>query len=142
MSETKELKFLYMDYVNVDIELKSKKTVINGKNGTGKSYLWNIISQYTMEENRKDILCLNVDNVDTDDIEYTINKIRKIQDGIIVIDQADNILWNKDLYEHILLDRSNFYIIISRKYYERYSELAKIVSDKTHISIKYKLNIA
>lgn len=142
MPETKELKFLYMDYVNVDIELKSKKTVINGKNGTGKSYLWNIISQYAMEENRKDILCLNVDNVDTDDIEYTINKIRKIQDGIIVIDQADNILWNKDLYEHILLDRSNFYIIMSRKYYERYSELAKIVSDKTHISIKYKLNIA
>lgn len=142
MPETKELKFLYMDYVNVDIELRSKKTVINGKNGTGKSYLWNIISQYAMEENRKDILCLNVDNVDTDDIEYTINKIRKIQDGIIVIDQADNILWNKDLYEHILLDRSNFYIIMSRKYYERYSELAKIVSDKTHISIKYKLNIA
>lgn len=142
MPETKELKFLYMDYVNVDIELRSKKTVINGKNGTGKSYLWNIISQYAMEENRKDILCLNVDNVDTDDIEYTINKIRKIQDGIIVIDQADNILWNKDLYEHILLDRSNFYIIMSRKYCERYSELAKIVSDKTHISIKYKLNIA
>lgn len=142
MPEIKELKFLYMDYVNIDIELRSKKTVINGKNGTGKSYLWNIISQYAMEENRKDILCLNVDNVDTDDIEYTINKIRKIQDGIIVIDQADNILWNKDLYEHILLDRSNFYIIMSRKYYERYSELAKIVSDKTHISIKYKLNIA
>lgn len=39
MSETKELKFLYMDYVNVDIELRSKKTVINGKNGTGKFYL-------------------------------------------------------------------------------------------------------
>lgn len=141
MSETKELKFVYMDYITVDIVLKHRKTVLNGKSATGKSYLYTIIDQYAQEENRKDILCLNVDNVDTDDIEYTINKIRKIQDGIIVIDQADNILWNKDLYEHILLDRSNFYIIMSRKYYERYSELAKIVSDKTHINIKYKLNI-
>lgn len=140
MSETKELKFVYMDYITVDIVLKHRKTVLNGKSATGKSYLYTIIDQYAQEENRKDILCLNVDNVDTDDIEYTINKIRKIQDGIIVIDQADNILWNKDLYEHILLDRSNFYIIMSRKYYERYSELAKIQISKKCISIKYKLN--
>lgn len=139
-NSVKRLRFVYMDYINVDIELKQRKTVLNGKSATGKSYLYNIIEQYAQEENRKDIICLNTDNVDMNNIQYTIDKIQELNDGIVIIDQADNILCNKILNNFVCLDNNNYYIIMSRKYYDKYSELAKVQISKKSISIQYKLN--
>ncbi len=140
MSNCKELKFVYMDYLSVDIVLKQRKTVLNGDSATGKSYLYNVIAQYAQEEKRSDILCINVDNFDAEDVDYTIEKIKRLKNGIVVIDQADDILSNEKLYEYIFLDQKNFYIIMSRKYYEKYSELARTKISKNNISIQYKLN--
>ena len=141
MNNLKRLQFIYMDFIDVNIELRQRKTVINGNNGTGKSYLYNVIEQYAQEEKRNDILCLNVDNTDINDIDHTIERIQKIKDGIIIIDQADDILSNRKLYEYILSDKNNHYIIMSRKYFEKYSELARIQASNNSISIQYKLNV-
>lgn len=137
----KELKFTYMDYIDVTLKLKNKKTVLNGNSATGKSYLYSIIEQYKQEEKRKDIICLDVNNVDIDDTSNVIEKIKKLDDGIVVIDQADDILTDKNLYETIINDNKNYYIIMSRKYFTRYSQLAKTVISYNHIGLKYRLNI-
>ena len=140
-NKSKKLQFTYMDYVKVNIELRQKKTVLNGKSATGKSYLYNIIEQYAQEEKRDDILCLDVDNVDMKNINHTLEKIKNIHDGIIIIDQADHILSDNRIYECVMKDQSNYYIIMSRKYFERYSELAKTKVLGADISLKYKLNV-
>lgn len=134
------LKFKYMDIIDVDLELKQHKTVLNGDNATGKTYLYNIIEQYAQEENRKDIMCLNIDNANNDYADYVVTRINKIKDGLIVIDNGDIVLRNKKLHDCIDLDNKNHYIIMSRQYYSSYSELAKLIVSKDNISLRYKIN--
>lgn len=140
MIKKKKLQFTYMNFVEVDIELRSLRTVLNGKSATGKSYFYNMIEQYSQEEKRSDILCLNMGTVDLDDVECVISRLQKIDDGVIVIDQADNILTNKKLYDYIFLDDKNYYILISRKFYERYSELARLRVTANSIKLEYQMN--
>lgn len=137
----KNLEFTYMDYIKVNLQLKQKMTVLNGDSATGKSYLYNILEQYAMEEKRKDIVCIDIDNFDPDKPENTIEKIRQVEDGIIAIDQADDILINKRLRDYIMSDKKNYYIIMGRKYYRQYSELAKPKISKDRIEIRYRLNV-
>lgn len=130
-----------MDYIRVKLQLKQRMTVLNGDSATGKSYLYNIIEQYAMEEKRKDIICIDIDNFDSDKPETTIDKISQLKDGIIAIDQADDILINKRLREYVMSDKKNYYIIMGRKYYRQYSELAKTKISKDKIEIRYRLNV-
>ena len=41
----KRIRFKYMDFIDVDIELKQHYTVINGDSATGKTYMYEVISQ-------------------------------------------------------------------------------------------------
>ena len=136
----KDLNFVYMDYVNVNLKLKNRRTVLNGDSATGKSYLYNIIEQYAMEEKRKDIVCIDIDNFDADKPENSIDKIKKVKNGIVAIDQADDILINTKIREYVMSDTDNYYIIMGRRYYKKYSELAKTKITKDRIEIKYRLN--
>jgi hypothetical protein len=137
----KKLEFRYMDLIDVSIHLRTRRTILNGDSATGKSYIFNIIKQYAEEVNRDDILCLDTNNVDERHIDLTIERIRRVKSGIVVIDRSDNILNNPDLYDYIMSDYDNYYIIIGRKYYENYSELAMPLITSNKISIQYKLNI-
>lgn len=129
-----------MDTVDVDIELRQKKTVLNGDSATGKTYLYNVIEQYAQEENRKDIVCLNIDNANNEYAVYAVDRINAVKDGLIIIDNGDIVLRNKKLCDCVMSDNSNNYIIMSRQHYEQYSELAKLVISKNSIKIRYKLN--
>ena len=138
----KELQFKYMDFINVNIKLRQPKTVLNGDSATGKSYLYHVIEQYTQDNNRTDILCLNIDNVNLSDTEYIINKISKIENGIIVIDQADDILSDNDLWDYVMCDNKNYYIIFGRNYYTQYTELAMPKISSHNMEIEYKIKTA
>jgi DNA replication protein DnaC len=140
--EKKKLSFKYMDIINVDIILRENYTVIDGNSATGKTYLYSILKNYLAENSNINMMCLDTNNVDFDEIDNTINKLKKLNNAIIVIDQADDIFENSAILKYVEQDRSNYYIIMSRKFARQYTELAKIIATKNSIGIKYKINVA
>ena len=134
------LQFKYMDYIDVDIELKKRRTTLCGNSAIGKSYLYNVIEQYAQEERLENIICLDIENVDINDPYYTLEKLKKLKEGLVIIDQADDIFRAQEIEEYVTYDRDNFYLIIGRKYFQQYSELAKPIITKTKISLRYSLN--
>lgn len=137
----KEVKFVYMDFINVDIKLRQRITVLNGNSSTGKSYLYNIIKEYVQEKKIKNILCLDVNNASGDNAQYTLNKLEKIKNGIIIMDYADNLLADNEIYDYVMSDMENYYMLLGRKCFEHYYELAKPKITKTSIGIQYRLNV-
>lgn len=138
--ESKKLKFRYMDILNVNIELKQNYTVLNGDSGTGKTYLYEIINQYASENNRKDIICINLDNVNSENIEFVINKIKNSKNSIIFVDQADSLFMRaEELKDYISRDRNNYYIIASKTFARLYTEWAEPVITEDSVSIRYKI---
>lgn len=138
--EIKKLKFIYMDILDVNIELKQNYTVLNGDSGTGKTYLYEIINQYASENNRKDIICINLDNVNSENIEFIINKIKNSKNSIIFVDQADSLFMRaEELKDYISRDRNNYYIIVSKTFARLYTEWAKPVITEDSVSIRYKI---
>ena len=110
--ENKTLQFQYMGYIDVNILLDKRITAVANGKDIEKSYVYNILKQYSLENN-ENILCINNDNAD----EYTLSKIKKLQDAIIIINEADTVL---DKY--IDLDRyireendSNYYVMLGIK---------------------------
>lgn len=138
--KTKLLDFKYMDIIDVHIELKRNYTVLNGESGTGKSYIFEILSQYAIENPEENILCINDDKVVDKKPQFLINLLKEYNDAIIFIDQADSIFMNTKIRDYVGHDRNNYYIISSRNFARQYTEWARPVITKEKISIKYKLN--
>jgi endo-alpha-1,4-polygalactosaminidase (GH114 family) len=140
--EKKNLSFKYMDIIDVDITLRENYTVIDGNSATGKTYLYNILKNYLIENSNTNMICLDTNNTDFESIDNTINKLKKLNNAIIVIDQADDVFdESTQLRDYVERDRNNYYIIMSRKFARQYTELAKIIATKNSISIKYKINL-
>ncbi len=138
--KTKILDFKYMDIINVHIELKGNYTVLIGNSATGKSYIYETISQHVTENSEENIYCFNIDNVDDSRPQIIIDKLKELNDAIIFIDQADSIFSNTEIRDYVESDRNNYYIIASRNFARLYTELAKPVITENSMSIKYLLN--
>lgn len=136
--KNKNLKFKYMDIIDVDITLTQNYTVLNGDSATGKSYLYEVLSSYALENPDENLICLDDSFIGRTD--QALNIIKNADDAIIVIDQANILLDHNELERYIDHDVRNYYVIMSRHFAKRYSELAKPVITKNSISIKYKLN--
>ena len=136
----KRIRFKYMDFIDVDIELKQHYTVINGDSATGKTYMYEVISQYALENNSDDIICITLDNcLDSTSI---IDKIKNKNEAIIIIDMADSIFSRSpEIKEFIEQDRKNYYIIMSRTFAKMYTELARPIISKNMVSIQYKMDL-
>lgn len=136
----KHLKFKYMNFIDVDIQLKKNYTVIDGDSATGKSYLYDVINQYAIDEHRQDIMCINLyTDLSSSEIIY---RIKELKDSIIIIDMADS-LFNRlpSLKSFIERDRNNYYIIMSRTFAKQYTELAWLNISKKSMSIQYKMDL-
>lgn len=137
---SKVLNFKYMDIIDVNIILNKNYTVLNGNSATGKSYLYEILSQYALENPDENILCLCIDNLNRNNPEDIINQLRAMDNALIVIDQADLLFNYKNIENYIAQDRNNYYLIMSRKFAKKYTEWAKPVITKNNITIKYRIN--
>ena len=133
------LKFQMLD-IEVDITLTKHITILDGESGTGKTFLYDLILQYQNEQRDDRILCLNIDNAADSWGGFALERMKKIKNGLVFIDHADDVLRNRKLYEYMLLDRENHYIIASRIYGEKYSELANVVVENNCVQVKYLIN--
>lgn len=136
----KNLCFNLLGTINVDIRLTKRITTLTGDSATGKSYLYDAVSNYVKVNKIDNVLCINVKNTELMNKEELLNKINSIHDGIVIIDQADDIITEYSLWDNIKSDKKNYYILMSRKYYTSFTEWARTIISNNSISICYLLN--
>jgi hypothetical protein len=138
--KTKEIKFRILD-TTVDLKLRSVKTVIDGDSATGKTYLYNMMSLYSEENKDSKIVCINKDESlirDTEILNLILDKITKMRDYVIVVDNADYIFSeHPELLKGVRRDTKNCYIIFGRGCAGMISDLADIIVENNKIEIKY-----
>ena len=127
-----ELKFEY-ERIQVELNLKSRVTILSGDSGTGKSYLYNTVKNFSVENDMGDnILCIDIGNYQL----VGLSDLRNRKNSIIFIDQADDIL-EGELYDFYYNDHDNYYVIIGRSFANGVDQLARPVIKGKHIGIKY-----
>lgn len=123
----------------IDLNLKERITILSGDSASGKTYIFNSIKRYVRQNNTNNILCINLDTINYADA--IIEKIKSIKNGLIIVDEANKVLKNKELTEFIRGDfeSKNNYIIIGRSLSlnTKYTELAEPDISEDKISIKY-----
>ena len=136
----KKIKLNYLDEMDIELELRTKRTILCGNSGTGKTYLYSLLEGYNLVENDDRIKCINIDNIDKANPQFVVMALQNLEDYTIVIDQADDVLDYDIIREFVMNDRKNYYILIGRKCSTRFTELARpIITDKT-AKIKYLIN--
>lgn len=136
----KHIKFKIEPY-NIDILLKKRITNLCGESATGKSLIYEMLKGYNTMNLNETYVCidaLNMFNIDADSIT---NKLNKLNNTIIIIDQANHFLNNYKIEQFIRKDykKENYYILLGRTLgvVSAMSELAEPVIDGNNISIKY-----
>lgn len=109
--------------IEIDLRLRGRITLIGGDSSTGKSFIADKIAEQkrgaiaAKDENSlyRHIVVINYkDIVNVEGEDYNIkSKLKKINDKIIIIDNADLLLDN-DTIDYINSDWNNKYIIIGR----------------------------
>ena len=83
---SKELKFEYMNYWNVDIFLRDRITELSGNTATGKSFIYSVIEDYVEENKIQDIKCLDKSIYSKLDKSEILNKLNRNEvDGVIFV---------------------------------------------------------
>jgi hypothetical protein len=138
---SKELKFEYMDYWNVDIILRQRITELSGDTATGKSFIYSIIKDYVQENKINNIKCINKDTYISLGVQNLLDMLKGYRDSIIIIDQANVILRYEEIENYISYDydSNNYYLLIGRNLptTARYTEIAKPNINDRRLSIKY-----
>lgn len=123
----------------IDLDLKERITVLSGNSASGKTYIFNLLKKYAKQNDDSNIVCINSDTVYY--VNAIIEKLKTTKKGLIIIDQANEVLKNKDLTEFIRRDfeSNNNYILIGRSLSlnTKYTELAEPNITEDRISIKY-----
>lgn len=125
------------DGMNVDIKLKSRRTILSGDSGTGKTFLYSILDNHNLVDNEDKIKCIDIDNVDRSNPQLTVEILKPLVDHVIVIDQADEVLDYPVIYDHVMYDTKNYYILMGRKCSSYITELADLEIKGNHIGIEY-----
>lgn len=133
----KHIKLESMGY-KIDLKLRDRVTVINGESGSGKSFLYQLISRVPNLDN---VLCINYESIRVKANYYGIlNTLREIKNSIVIIDQADDIQReHMEIMEAVDNDNNNTFIIMGRnpKVMCNISDIAEMnIHDKT-VEIKY-----
>lgn len=132
----KTIQFNNMQY-KVDIQLRQDITILDGDSATGKTMLFDTIKDYTILEGIQNILCIN-EFTETPDI--ILSRLRKMYNGIILIDHAERIMKHMEVTKHINNDLNNYYVLIGRSLpvYTDLRYLAIPVITEDIIGVKYK----
>lgn len=137
---SKHIKLNYLDEIDIELELKTRRTILCGNSGTGKTYLYSLLEGYNLVDNEDKIKCIDIDNVDRENPHFIVNSLQNLVDYVIIIDQADDVFAYDVIRQFVMNDRNNYYILIGRKCSTYFTELAEpVITDKT-AKIRYLLN--
>lgn len=143
---SKEIKFNYMGYWNVDICLRSRITELSGDTASGKSFIYNVIEDYVKENGVQDVKCLDQRFFSKLDKDEILSKLKTYKNSVVIIDQANSILRCEEIDDYISYDydNNNYYLLIGRTLptTTRYTEMAKPDINSRKISIKYDIEPA
>lgn len=131
------LEFEHVD-IHVSLELKRELTVLSGDNGTGKTFLFNVVRDWAFENDRDDIICLSYPIYNTGEVEGVVQKLKDTHGNLVLVDNADDMRQYKDLIDLIESDLNNYYIVMGRSFGEDIRELARvqITKQKNHIDMR------
>lgn len=93
------------------LNLKDRMVLVDGLSGVGKTLLYKAIMQDALT-NRKDIICLNRNDIKGGETTNIDNIIKSAKNKLIVIDNAEVIL-SLDMRYNISVDKNNQYIIFT-----------------------------
>lgn len=126
------------DNFNIDINLRSKYTILVGDTATGKSLLFKEMRNTT---DRDDIACINYEStIPKVNYDAMINLIKQSKQKIFIIDQVDDIQReNDEIIRVISRDTKNTFILIGRGINLCYdiSDIAEVSVVKDKITIDY-----
>lgn len=135
-----EIKAKSKDY-EIDLQLRSDRTVIIGDSGSGKTFLFELIQR--LKTNKK-IAFINYHNVRSEtNYELMISNIKNSEGIVFFIDQFDNIQReNNKICKAIDADRSNSFIIIGRHPEINYDvlDVCHVVIENHKITLEYDFN--
>lgn len=133
----KNIKFTVHPY-SIDINLRKRITEVCGDSATGKSFIYELFNSYKVLNKDTGFLCLDANNINEANI---LDKLKSIENGVIVIDFANHILNYKNIASFIRKDfrRNNNYILFGRNLSvtSALSELAEPLIEGNNVSIRY-----
>lgn len=114
---------LMLDYDNIsfDLQLRSPITQVGGDSATGKTLLYNIISDLKKESasNWSSPDSEDVSNIHLIDENKDLDTLFDIKGMLVIIDRFDYVIEDrKDIINHIATDRGNHYLIFARRGYQ------------------------
>lgn len=133
------LKCKYAEF-NIDLELRSRCTIICGNTATGKTYLFDTLRNIENLENTYFINYNSVKNIEN--YNAAVDYIKRSSNKIIIIDQADDIQEiNDEIMYEINMDNDNTYIIIGRapELNYSYSDVAELIIEDNEFRLEYLL---
>lgn len=123
--------------LNICLDLKERRTVLKTNNNLNCTLLCDAIRNYS-KNSKENILCLNKFDIGKLNM---LQELQKMNNGLIVIDDADLIFSDELIEDFVLYDRNNTYLIVSQNFYQTYSQLASPFINDSNISIKYLINL-
>lgn len=129
---------LKLKSINIDFELRSKKTIINDNSASGKTYLFNLIHK---EYSGSDILLLNYHGVEIPaKAKIICNGLKSFQNKIVIVDQASEVFNQcEKLQDIVSTDLNNHYILMGRSLdvIANASDLAELHIENKRATINY-----
>lgn len=139
---TKHIVLKNNKFNTIDIKLRERITILSGNTASGKTYIFNEVAKYIRQNPKENILCVGLANIGYE--HGIIEKIKQMNNGLIIVDQANEVLKNTELVNYIRrdFDNKNNYILIGRSLSlnTKYSELAEPNISDDIISIKYTID--
>lgn len=123
----------------IELELRSPITVVNGDSATGKSFFYYLMSRV---KGRDDIICINYESTRPKaNYDALVKIVENSNNKMIIIDQADDIQRENDsLMYAINTDKgNNTFIVIGRspKLIYNVSDIAEIKIGNNKIKLEY-----
>lgn len=123
----------------IDLDLRSHITVINGDSATGKSFFYYLMSRV---KDRDDIICINYESTRPKaNYDALVKTVEASTNKLIIIDQADDIQREDDSLMYVINtdQRNNTFIVIGRSPRLLYniSDMAEIKINNNQIKLEY-----
>lgn len=131
-----------LDELEIDFELRSNKTVIQGDSSTGKTYVYELLHS---EYKGSDVFFINYYDIETPiNAKMMCDALKEMKNKFIIIDQANDVFEVCSELEDIVdEDKNNQYILMGRtlKMHYNISDMAelKIVNNKATLTYLFPL---
>lgn len=127
-----------LDELEIDFELRSTKTVVQGDSATGKTYVYELLhSEYGISS----LFFINYHDVEAEsNAKMICETLRKMRNKIIIIDQANDVFDTCSELENIVdRDINNHYILMGRtlRIHHNISDMAELEIKNGKASLKY-----